>query len=277
VITRRAFVAGVASLAWPGCLLAAESSADAAFVFVQTGAWPIILTAPHGGDASVPGVAPRNVAGKPTRGGSGYVTTQDISTDRLAQGIAAEIKALTRKDVYLVMARFHRRYIDANREPEVAYDAAAAQPIYELYHQSIRRFVDDVRTRFAAGLLIDVHGQQQYPDALVRGTINGRSVSRLIARAGFAAVTGPQGLFGQFERNGFRVLPGNDVAPAGTNENSTGLIGGYTTNRYGSQHPDGIDAVQCEFGTRYREEAELERTIKRAAASIVAFHDQYLK
>jgi hypothetical protein len=38
----------------------------------------------------------------------------------LAQGIAAEIKALTGKDVYLVMAKFERSFIDAKRPPELA-------------------------------------------------------------------------------------------------------------------------------------------------------------
>ena len=39
----------------------------------------------------------------------------------------------------------------------------------------------------------------------------------------------------------------------------------------------GIDAVQFEFGVKYRQEAELDATIKRAARSIVVFYDAYLK
>jgi len=273
MITRKAFVEGSALLALAGTSLRAAED----LVHVQAGTLPIVLTAPHGGSSAVPGVAPRDVAGKPASGAASYVITRDWETDRLAMGIAAEIKVLTRKDVYLVMARFHRKYIDANRPPAVAFDSAEAKPTYDLYHQSIRGFVDEIRTRFAAGLLIDVHGQHAHPDALVRGTHNGRTVTRLIARAGVAAVTGPQGLFGQLARNGFRVLPSNDLPPSGNNEDYTGFNGGYTVNRYGSQRPDGIDAVQFEFGTRYREKAELERSIKRAAAAIVAFHQTHLK
>jgi hypothetical protein len=40
---------------------------------------------------------------------------------------------------------------------------------------------------------------------------------------------------------------------------------------------NGIDAIQFEFGVNYRQEAKLESTIKRAAKSIVAFYDGYLK
>jgi hypothetical protein len=35
--------------------------------------------------------------------------------------------------------------------------------------------------------------------------------------------------------------------------------------------------VQFEFGVKYRQEAELDATIKRAARSIVVFYDAYLK
>ena len=106
-------------------------------------------------------------------------------TDRLALGIAARIKALTQRDVYLVVARFDRKYIDANRPPQRAFDQPAARPYYDAYHQAIRRFVDEIRARHPHGLLIDVHGQTKIPDALVRGTIDGRAVgssSRVPAR-----------------------------------------------------------------------------------------------
>jgi N-formylglutamate amidohydrolase len=174
------------------------------------------------------------------------------------------------------VAHFNRKYIDANRPPRIAFDQPAARPYYDFYHQSIRRAVDEMRARHRHGLLIDVHGQHKIPDALVRGTINGRAVRRLLARAGVAAVTGPEGLFGQLERNGFRVFPDNNVPPAGRNEDA-GFSGGYTTNLYGSHRADGIDAVQFEFGIQYRRKATIDGAIEGAAKAIVAFHDKYLK
>jgi N-formylglutamate amidohydrolase len=244
-------------------------------VLVQSGTLPIILTAPHGGQMAVPGIAPRNIEGKP-KGGSSYVTDWDPETDRLAQGIAAGIETLTRQTPYLVVARFDRKYIDANRAPAIAFDNPAARPYYEHYHRSIRRFVDQVRANHAAGLLIDVHGQHKFPDSLVRGTINGRSVTRLIARAGFAAVTGPTGIFGLLERNGFRIFPANTVPPTGRNEDG-GYNGGFTTNLYGSHRADGIDAVQFEFGSDYRKKSKLDDSIRAAARAVVAFHQAHLK
>jgi len=253
----------------------AASSTPQDLVLIQSGTLPIILTAPHGGRQAIPGVPPRNVEGKP-KSGAGYVVTVDSETDRLTLAIAAEIKALTGKDVYLVIARFHRRYIDANRPPAIAFDDPQASPYYDHYHQTIRRFVDEVRKNYRDGLLIDVHGQSGFPDNLVRGTTNGRSVARLIARAGDPAVTGPTGLFGQLEHNGFRMFPENTVPPSGRNEDG-GYSGGYTNAHYGSHTAHGIDVVQFEFGSKYRQKDAFGQSARSAAKSIVAFHDTYLK
>lgn len=51
---------------------------------------------------------------------------------------------------------------------------------------------------------------------------------------------------------------------------------GYTTSLYGSHRPEGIDAVQFEFGSRYRQQSEIDRTVKAAAAAIVGFYKRYL-
>src|SRR5262249_36023336 len=154
--------------------------------------------------------------------------------------------------------------------------SSAAAPFYEHYHQSIRRLVDEVRANYPAGLLIDIHTQGRIPKALVRGTLNGRAVKKLVARAGAEAVTGPKGIFGQLEANGFAVFPANNI-PLGGNSENAGFNGGYTVARYGSHNANGIDAMQFEFGVSYREEAKLESTIKRAAKSIVVFYEAYMK
>jgi N-formylglutamate amidohydrolase len=253
----------------------AGSIAPANLVLVREGTLPIILTVPHGGREAIPGVAPRDTLGKPS-GGRGFVTVTDTNTDRLALGIAAEIKALTGKEPYLVMAKFKRRFVDPNRPPEVAVDSPAARPYYDYYHQAVRRFIEEVRAKYPAGLLVDVHGQKKDPTVVMRGTQNGRTVARLLERAGVPAVTGANGIFGQLAANGLDVFPSNDVAPEGTAENR-GFNGGYTVGTYGSQNPDGIDAVQMEFGTRYRHGAGLDLAARATGKALVAFYEAYLK
>jgi len=253
----------------------AEGPAPADLVLVRQGALPIILTVPHGGREAIPGVAPRDTLGKPS-GGRGFVTGTDTNTDQLALGIAAEIKKLTGKEPYVVMARFRRKFADPNRPPEVAFDSRAARPYYDYYHQAVRRFIDEVRGRYPAGLLVDVHGQKKDPTVVMRGTQNGRTVARLIERAGAPAVTGANGIFGQLAANGLDVFPSNDVAPEGSAENR-GFNGGYTVGTYGSQNADGIDAVQMEFGTRYRHGEGLDLAARATGKALVAFYDAYLK
>ena len=227
-------------------------------VLVQKGSLPIILTAPHGGREAIPGIEPRNIEDKAhieaSRKWGGVHATSDPNTDILAQGIAAEIKKLTGKEPYLVVAKFLRKYVDANRPPQLGLDSPKARPYYDYYHQSIRRFVDEIRNTYPAGLLIEVHGQIKDPDVVMRGTINGRTVERLLRRAGVEAVTGHDGIFGQLEARGFKVFPGNDVPLEGRSEDG-GFNGGYTVFTYGSHNLTGIDAIQMEFGSKYRQKA----------------------
>jgi N-formylglutamate amidohydrolase len=257
------------------CTARAEGVAPADLVLVRFGALPIILTVPHGGREAIPGVAPRDTLGKPS-GGQGFVTVTDTNTDRLALGIAGEIEALTGKEPYFVMAKFKRQFVDPNRPPEVAVDSPAAQPYYDYYHQAVRRFIDEVCGKYSAGLLVDVHGQMKDPTVVMRGTQNGRTVARLLARAGIPAVTGPNGIFGRLAANGLDVFPANDVAPEGSAENR-GYSGGYTVGTYGSQNADGIDAVQMEFGTRYRHDRGLDLAARATGKALVAFYEAYLK
>jgi hypothetical protein len=83
-----------------------------------------------------------------------------------------------------------------------------------------------------------VHGQHDDPAALMRGTQNGRTIARLLQRAGAAAVTGPKGIFGQLQSKGFKVYPDNAFPVGGTNENG-GRNGGpdLDSDRLAVQEP----------------------------------------
>ncbi|MEO7728795.1 MAG: hypothetical protein ABIS45_16205 [Burkholderiales bacterium] len=254
----------------------AANDAPADLVLVRQGTLPVILTAPHGGRQAVPGIEERNIEGKPGGKGAKYVKGADTNTDILALRIADEIERITGRTPYIVMAKFARKYIDANRSPEIAMDDARARPYYDTYHNAVRQIIAEIRGKYPAGLLIDVHGQHFVPDVVMRGTHNGKSVTRLLQRAGFDAVTGPNGIFGQIEANGFKVFPGNDLPPRGKYEDA-GLNGGYTVATYGSDTVDGIDAVQMEFGSNYRAKAALDKSGKDAGKAIAAFYEAYLK
>jgi hypothetical protein len=262
----------------PGPPARAAEKTPADLVLVRQGTLPILVTAPHGGREAIPGIEPRQdkANDEAYRKWGGFQRGGDADTDSLAQGIAAEITKLTGKEPYLVVAKFLHRYVDANRPPELGLDSPKARPYYDYYQQSVRGFVDEIGRNYPAGLLIDVHGQGKDPDVIMRGTLNGRAVERLLRRAGVQAVTGPNGIYGQLEANSFKIFPGNDVPPRGRIEDA-GFNGGYTVYLYGSHNRTGIDAVQMEFGSSYRQKAVLDKSARDAAKAIAAFHEAYLK
>jgi hypothetical protein len=79
----------------------AADRAPADLVLTQTGSLPIILTAPHGGHDPVPGIPPRNLEGK--KDIVTYRAGGDPGTDIIVQVMAREIRALTGRDVYMVI------------------------------------------------------------------------------------------------------------------------------------------------------------------------------
>lgn len=239
-------------------------------IHAETGELPIILTAPHGGRQDVPGCEPRT----PT--GSRFVTNPDYNTDILAQSIAAEIKRLTGKPPYLVIARFHRKFIDANRRADEAYGTDGCKADYALYHAAIRRQIDKVRAKHPHAMLFDIHGQMTYRDSILRGTRHGITVTRLLARAGALAVTGPDSVFGQFAAMGYSIVPSNDTSPTDQVEVDR-YTGGHTVGIYGSHNADGIDAMQLEFGRNLREHSVIDQSAKDTARAIAVFYERFLK
>lgn len=237
---------------------------------IAGGELPVILTAPHGGMRNVPGCKERTAVG------SRFAIAPDYNTGQLARRIAEELKLLTGKSPYLVIAQFHRRHIDANRSPGEAFANPDCTTTYQDYHAAVRRYIDDIRMKYPRAMLIDIHGQTVFRDAILRGTRYGNTVKTLLARAGAPAITGPDSLFGRFAALGYPIIPANDAAPTDRTE-AGNYSGGYTVDRYGSHRRDGIDAMQIEFGRDLREAEMLEKTARDSAQAIAAFYERFLR
>lgn len=243
-------------------LCAATPIGAAELVMAKPGNLPIVLTAPHGGTRSVPGVPART---------SGTTAT-DTGTLELANAVARRLETMLGQPPYLVTAEFSRRYIDANRDEADAFEAPAAKPIYLDYHDMVRAYVDDVRRKFPQGaLLIDIHGQSSDPEVLHRGTRDGRTVVALVKRHGEDAVSGPNSILGQLVAQGVAVFPRG--RRLGDPREDPRYNGGYTVASYGSHRPNGIDAIQLEFGRAQRADPAL---ADKLAVAIAAFYRRYL-
>jgi N-formylglutamate amidohydrolase len=227
---------------------------------------PIILSAPHGGREAIAGIAVRRGVGV-----AQFTTGRDHNTSELAERIAAKLYESLGAKPFLVIANFDRKFVDANRPSEAAYEAAEARPYYEAYHLAIRDYCERVRALWGQGLLLDIHGQNSEVHAIFRGTDNLKSVANLERRFGAAAVSGGKSILGFLERGGYKVIPS-----IGDGAREQRYSGGYTTRTYGSHRGTGIDAMQLEFGAHLRSRANLERTASDVAHAIAVFAGEYL-
>lgn len=245
---------------------AQDKKAAADFLTVWDGMLPIILSAPHGGRRAVPEVALRRGVGVPQ-----FTVERDNNTAELAEMVAGKILEKSGAKPFLVIAKFERKFIDANRSESAAYEGAAAKPYYDAYHRAILAAATKIRHDWSAGLLLDIHGQGAESDTIFRGTDNGKSVTALQRRFGREALTGPKSILGQLALKGYRIEPGGVG-----NDRERRYTGGYTTRTYGSYRGTGIDAIQLEFGTNLRARDNLQRTAEDVAQAIEGFAKTYL-
>jgi glutamine amidotransferase-like uncharacterized protein/N-formylglutamate amidohydrolase len=238
-----------------------------AAITVAAGGLPIILTAPHGGSGAIPGV--------PERKGDGvtkFNPRADTNTDILTEKLADALEQKLGKRPYVVIARFHRKYIDANRQPDDAFESPEAKATYDEYHAAIAAACKEVTSRWGRGVVLDIHGQAFQPGVVLRGTQNGKTVAHLLKQSGREAVYGETSLFGELAKQGFAIFP-----PVGSSEpESPNYSGGHTVGIHGSSSGGTIDAIQLELGTKYRDAKSIGEGAEKLASAITAFAKSYL-
>lgn len=254
---------------WTGLVAQEKRPASHELVKTQVGTLPIILSAPHGGTKAVPDVPERKGEGL-ERGSTGFRTGRDVGTLELTDAIASAIEKRLEGKPYVVAALFARKYIDANRPPEIAYESPKARPAYDAYHETLAAYCREVKDRYGRGLLLDIHGQSSRPDTIIRGTQNGKTVARLIQRYGEKAHTGPKSFFGVLAAKGAKVHPEN-----GSDPELKDYAGGYIVRTYGSER-FGLDAIQLELGSDYRKAEKRAATADMVADATAEYARSYL-
>lgn len=219
------------------------------YLTIERGSLPIVLSAPHGGTAIVPGAPVRQTG----------TTTLDTNTYQLAVEIQNALMARTGKRGHLVAALVSRSYVDLNRSSDEAYETATVAPLYQAYHAALQQAVQAARSQSAAGaLVIDIHGQSSDVAVVFRGTRNGQTS----ALATLYSPTG--GLLARLVALGMQVSP---AAAAGVENPS--YNGGYIVGTYGLAGVGGANAVQLEFGMNYRQSAVVATTAAQVADALV--------
>jgi N-formylglutamate amidohydrolase len=236
-------------------------------ITVEAGDLPILLSAPHGGTMPIPGIPVR--AGKNV---DRFVTSRDGNVDKIALLTAKHLEKSLGGRPYLVIARFERKYVDANRAPEAAYEHETAKLHYDAYHRAIQDALVAIKRDWGRGLVVDIHGQVKTADGIYRGTVDGEAVKQLVSEHGRAAVTGEKSVFGMLEKQGYKVLPGHNDR----DQVEHFYNGGHITRSYGSHKIADIDALQIEFGDSFRKASALDKTAADLAAALTVFAKEYL-
>lgn len=247
----------------------AQNSRDVqeGLLLVGVGSLPIIISAPHGGREPIPGATERSGAA----GVSQFQSRRDDRTAEIAQSVVGILESKLGGAPFSVIARFHRKYLDANRREQHAYESPAAKTYYDQYHGALRSAVSKVKNRWGYGLLLDIHGQGFSERTIFRGTHNGRSVTGLLRRFGVEAAEGKTSLFGLLQGMGYQVQPA-----IGSDLRETRYLGGYTTQTYGSHRGTEVDAIQIELGSHLRSREQWQKTAEDLAEGIARFGRMYL-
>lgn len=234
---------------------------DAAGMVVSAkGTLPLILTVPHDGAEPLDALPVR------TKG----AVVRDAGTRELAERVASLLEARLGKRPYLVVARFSRKFLDANRAEQDAMESQDALPAYRAYHDQIAAYISEIKSLYPAGsLMLDVHGQSDDPATTFRGTRAGLTAKTLLGRFGPAALQGEKSITGVLAAKGYPVIP---AVGAESLREDPRFAGGYTVATYGSHQPQGIDAIQLEFGRIHRANPRLGEDL---ADALVVFMTQY--
>lgn len=259
------FVVPVLLIAAP--LWAQSGKTPADYVTAQSGTLPILLSAPHGGRTPIDGATIRHGVGV-----AQFTTVLDGNTDALTLKIAAALEKKLHAKPYYVVAKFERKYADANRPATEAYESDAAKPVYEHYHTTLTKYRDAIKKQHTTGIVLDIHGQGAETNTIFRGTAGGKSVKHLVDRHGDAALTGGSSLFGQLSKHDLAVFP----AIGTKDKEDRRFNGGYIVQTYGSADGGAIDAIQLEIGSNLRQKTKLDDTADKIADAIIVFVKEYV-
>jgi hypothetical protein len=243
------------------------------------GTLPIILTAPHGGSARPAQVSVRKDAETPR--GCDFQINRDNETLPITEAVAQKILDMTGLSPYVVIAQYHRKYIDANRSEACAFTDPDARPFYTEYHNRVAEYVTEVlRQNLGRGFLFDIHGTQVIasdPADIYFGTANGASLPPGFDRRNLFMQHGIHGLFkasrhrtgadGQGPIFSYRVSPADETTPE-----TSAVSGGFTVRHYGAV----ISSIQVEIADTVRNDpATRDFCVADLASAMVNFVRRY--
>jgi N-formylglutamate amidohydrolase len=99
---------------------------------------PVILSCPHGGSKQPEAVPDERDESNPDC--RPIKKKSDLHTREVTTRVDQRLLDIFGEAHYVVIAEFHRKYIDTNREAECAYEASASRQYYDEYHNTLRNY-----------------------------------------------------------------------------------------------------------------------------------------
>lgn len=250
----------------------------------STGGLPILIVAPHGGTELVTGIPVRRNVNRPVPNFSFYGA---VWTREICLQIERTLKQLSGESPYLVLSLAHRRYVDVNREESDAYEVPLNAPrLYWEYHDTINEYVNRMNVLYENPILIEITGQSDFQDFIVRRTLNGRTMQRLASyhaekiygdkktkELEHKVYNGEDSIIGNLRKRGYKVNPSIGETDA---EQSLTIAGDYTLNEYGMRKVININTIQLIIGSQYRKTANYLQTGRDFGNAIYDFAQKYL-
>ena len=120
------------------------------FVEFRKGNIPLIIVAPHGGDLKPQWIENRDCEGS--------VITKDLYTLDIAFQIENELNKMGYQP-FIVYAKIHRIKLDLNRSLQTSHcEDDTSNELWQLFHDQIITFRQEIINKYNRGLLIDIHG-----------------------------------------------------------------------------------------------------------------------
>lgn len=235
-----------------------QAETPPAYIEVQPGTLPLLLTIPHGGDLKPASFLSRRYG----------VTAKDSNTVELGQMLREELQTLYGGTPHLVICRLHRSKLDCNRElKEAAQGDEQAVAAWKQFHHSAEEIEKTITRTHGQGLTLDLHGHRHEDPRVELGyllpakLLNSVSDTKLDndpalpqqssirwlagqTQEPFSSlIRGPSSLGAMLEKKGFPSLP----SPAKPSPGKAAYFSGaYDIAAHGSRDGGSISAIQVE-------------------------------
>ena len=253
------------------------------FVEFREGNIPLIIVAPHGGDLKPKWIENRDCQGS--------VITKDLYTLDIAFQIENELNKMGYQP-FIVYAKIHRIKIDLNRSLQTSHcEDDTSNELWQLFHDQIFTFRQEIINNYNRGLLIDIHGHGhpiqrielgylitsqklremssdetfiQHYETSINSLIENHPENKNLGDLLF----GDNALGSLLSKNGFPTVPSStDRAPK---SGEPFFSGGTNTKNYGSKYQNGVDAIQLELNRNgLRQDSEDRERFSKVFAKIL--------